>query len=134
MIGILIVTHGKFGEEMLESAQAIVGRQENISTVKLPSEEAPEMLKNRLDGMLSEMDRGQGVLIMTDMLGGTPCNICLPYARTKKVSIVSGINLYMILAAIVNRNKMELDELTQKVVESGQKNIADVKKKFLDKK
>jgi PTS system mannose-specific IIA component len=134
MIGILIVTHGKFGEEMLESAQAIVGRQGDIKTLELPSEEALEALKYKLKGMLAELDQGQGVLILTDMLGGTPCNICLPYVRTMKASIVSGVNLYMILAAIVHRSKMTLNELTMKVVESGQRNISDVGQKFLGKK
>ncbi|MEW6040912.1 MAG: PTS sugar transporter subunit IIA [Elusimicrobiota bacterium] len=133
MIGILIVTHGRFGEEMVNTAGAIIGSQENIKTLQLPSEEAPDVLKNRLEITLSELDQGQGTLIMTDMLGGTPCNICLPYVNKKNISIVSGVNLYMILTALINRDKMALDELTEKVAESGQKNIVDVKKKFLKK-
>ena len=128
MISIVIVTHGKLGEEMVSSAESIAGKAENVKNIHLPSEESPEILKQRLEAVISEMDKGDGVLVLTDMLGGTPCNICLPYTRTHKIEVVSGVNLYMLLTAMLHREKMCLDELTNKVVEAGQKNIANLKK------
>ncbi|MBU2567577.1 MAG: PTS sugar transporter subunit IIA [Elusimicrobia bacterium] len=128
MIGIIVVTHGKFGEEMISSAESIAGRAENIRNIHLPSEESPEVLKKRFEAVISEMDKGDGVLVLTDMLGGTPCNICLPYTRTHRIEVVSGINLYMLLTAMIHREKMCLDELTNKVVEAGQKNIVNLRR------
>ena len=128
MIGLIIVTHGKLGEEMTSSAESIAGRAENVRNIHLPSEESPQILKQRLEAVISETDKGDGVLVLTDMLGGTPCNICLPYTRTHKIEVVSGVNLYMLLTAMLHREKMCLDELTNKVVEAGQKNIANLRK------
>ena len=67
------------------------------------------------------------------MLGGTPCNACLPYSNNDKVEIVSGVNLYMLLSAFINRKNMSVKDLAAKVISDGQKNIANAKDLFLKK-
>jgi len=132
MIGILVITHGKFGEEMLKSAESILGPQENTRFIHLPTGETIDILVNKLETTIKEIDQGEGVLILTDMLGGTPCNICLKVSKTNiNIEIVSGLNLYMLLTAFVQRSKIGLKELVTKVIESGRKNITNIKEIFL---
>jgi len=83
--------------------------------------------------MLQGMAGTDGVLIMTDMLGGTPCNACLPLCTTYKIEIISGLNLYMLLSAFINRKNMPLEELVKKVISDGIKSIANAKEIFLQK-
>lgn len=72
-------------------------------------------------------------MIITDMMGGTPCNSCLPFLKRDDVEIISGVNLYMIISACLNRKNMKINDLSKKIVADGRKNILDVKEIFLEK-
>ncbi|MBI5574030.1 MAG: hypothetical protein HY919_05705 [Elusimicrobia bacterium] len=133
MIGIIIITHGDFSKALLETAEAIVGKQQFISAITISYAEDPKVVQQRLE---KEIDANRVVddwLILTDMVGGTPCNICLTLVEKlkEKYEVVSGANLYMIISAFINRNKMPLAELKNIIIEDAKSSIMDAKEKFL---
>jgi PTS system mannose-specific IIA component len=87
----------------------------------------------RVGEILKNIQNSDGTLILTDMLGGTPCNACLPFSTDYKIEIVSGMNLYMLLSAFINRSNLDLKGLTIKAISDGQRNIANAKEIFLKK-
>ncbi|OGS20868.1 MAG: hypothetical protein A2252_00530 [Elusimicrobia bacterium RIFOXYA2_FULL_39_19] len=133
MIGILIIAHGNLGEELLRTADLIVGAQDQVRAFQLPANESQEHLRDKLGALLEEIKTPEGILVFTDMLGGTPCNICLPFVNKYNIEIISGVNLYMVITALMYREKLSLNEVSKKALETGQKNIADVKKMFLSR-
>ncbi|OGS19934.1 MAG: hypothetical protein A3J83_01475 [Elusimicrobia bacterium RIFOXYA2_FULL_40_6] len=133
MINILIITHGKLGEELVRGAEMIIGHHVEVSTFHIPPDESQESLRDKVGTVINGIDKGDGIIVLTDMLGGTPCNIVLPYTKKYNMEIVSGVNLYMLIAALINRDKMPLKDLAKKVVDVGRKNIMDVKEIFLGK-
>ena len=133
MIRILIITHGELGKEMLKTAEMIIGRQEDVETLTLTSQDSLATMSARVGEILKNIQNSDGTLILTDMLGGTPCNACLPFSTDYKIEIVSGMNLYMLLSAFINRSNLDLKGLTIKAISDGQRNIANAKEIFLKK-
>ncbi|MHB9155511.1 MAG: PTS sugar transporter subunit IIA [Endomicrobiales bacterium] len=133
MITILIITHGDMGGEMLRTAEMIIGKQEAVQTLNLTPQDSLASMCKRTGDILQSIDGPEGTLILTDMLGGTPCNACLPFCTTCKVEIISGLNLYMLLSSFMNRTQLPLEELAEKVHNDGQRNIANAKEIFLKK-
>jgi PTS system mannose-specific IIA component len=131
MISVLLISHGAFGLEILKTAESIVGKQEAVFTIELTQEESLETLKARIKDLLENLSEKDGMLILSDMLGGTPCNAALVYSQQYNIEIVSGMNLYMLISALVNRRSMTLGELSNKVIADGKKNITNVKKMFI---
>lgn len=97
MIGGLIVTHGRLAHELLNAAQMIEGDLRGIEAVPLDWNEPVEQARERIRSALDRVDGGQGVIIFTDMFGGTPSNISLSFLETNRVEIVTGVNLPMIV-------------------------------------
>jgi PTS system mannose-specific IIA component len=108
LIGLVIATHGRLGEELLKTAELIIGPVENCLTVPVELDLSPDELKERLEKALASRDQGQGVLILTDMFGGTPSNISLSFLKEDKVEVLSGANLPMLLRACQQRNKADV--------------------------
>lgn len=131
MINVLIITHGEFGREMLKTAENIVGKQENVHVLGVTQGDSLTTMRDQTEAVLKAIDGTAGTLVLTDMLGGTPCNACLPLCTGYHVAIVSGLNLYMLLTAFIQRNNMELEDLCSKVISDGRKNIANAKELFL---
>jgi len=130
MIKIIIITHGNLGKEVLLTAESIVGKQENVLVLSMGSNSLNNVCI-QTEEILKDVDPLQGALILTDMLGGTPCNAALPYSDKYNVEIVSGINLYMLLSSFMHRADLSVNELSQKVIQDGRKNIANAKEIFL---
>jgi mannose PTS system EIIA component len=133
MIKILVITHGNLGKVFIETAESIVGQQQDANYLNLAAEDSLSSLSQRTEEYLQSHQEQDGVLILTDMLGGTPCNACLPLSTKYKVEIISGINLYMLLSAFLNRNSLPLEELAKKVIIDGKKNIINIKEIFMKK-
>jgi PTS system mannose-specific IIA component len=133
MIQILIITHGDVGVKMFESAQSIVGHQEDVVTLSLSTHESLAVLSEKIKDILKIADTKDGTLIITDMLGGTPCNASLPLCSDYNIEIISGMNLYMLISVFANRNNMNLRELANKTISDGQKNIANIRQLLMDK-
>jgi mannose PTS system EIIA component len=133
MIRILIITHGELGREMLRTAEMIIGKQEDVDTLTLTAQDSLATMNVRVGEILKNIKNSEGTLILTDMLGGTPCNACLPFSTDYNIEIVSGTNLYMLLSAFINRANLDLKGLAVKVISDGQRNIANAKDIFLKK-
>jgi PTS system mannose-specific IIA component len=124
MIGILIVTHQELAEALLNVWDLIVGRQEGIGAVSLDPSAPPEVSRQQIQRGLSQVNGGNGVIILTDMLGGTPSNLTLSFLHDGKVEVVTGVNLPMLMKLSNIRDKNDLREAALTLKQSGQKGIA----------
>jgi len=95
--GILIVAHGHLAEEMVRVVEKILGSRQSIETVSMGWDDDVAAARARIQEALQKADRGRGVLVLTDMFGGTPTNVALPFLKEGDVEIVTGVNLPMIL-------------------------------------
>lgn len=119
MIGVLLVTHGGLGQEMLACAENVVGKQVSALALGVAGTESPDGFEARLRSALGQLTAPAGVLVLADMLGGTPCNVCLRLARDPHcpIELVTGVNLPMLITALANRHYMPLAQLAQKLVD-----------------
>ncbi len=123
MIGVVIVTHSALADEFLLATQQIVGTVEGIEPISIDPSDAIEDVEARIKKGIKKVDMGKGVLILTDMFGGTPSNISLSFQQKGKVEIVTGINLPMLIKLSTLREEKTLDELASFIKSYGQKNI-----------
>ena len=123
MIGILILTHGEIAESLAAAAKSITSEGERIEAVGLGWNEDPELARRRIEKAIADLDGQGGVLILTDMFGGTPSNIAFPYLQEGAVEIVTGVNLPMVLRCLATRRVDTLSSLAQAVRERGRKAI-----------
>ncbi len=123
MIGILIVTHGGIAEELVRSAAAITSDSEHLAAVGLGWNEEADSARQRIEEGLAAVDAGSGVLILTDMFGGTPSNLALPFLQEGRVEIVTGVNLPMLVRALAGRREESLPSLARSVRDRGRKAI-----------
>ncbi len=132
MINFIVVTHGEFGAYLVEAAEGIVGRQAHgVRVVATSSRQSVAEIKRRIEAALAELAGPDGVLLFTDMPGGTPNNLAFPLIRNeKRVEMVSGVNLYMLISAFSYRGQLPLEKLAEKVVADGQKSIRDIRAMF----
>jgi PTS system mannose-specific IIA component len=124
MIGAVLVGHGSLAEEMMRTAEFIAGKLEQVVAVRVNQEEPLEALQNKIHEAIRLVDRGEGVLVLTDMFGGTPSNLSLSFMEPGKVEVISGMNLPMVLKLIGNRQGVNLQTYAQEIRESGQRNIS----------
>ena len=123
MIGIVIVTHSALADEFLMATQQIVGTVEGIEPISIDPSDPIEEVEKRIKKGIKKVDMGKGVLILTDMFGGTPSNISLSFQEKGKVEIVTGVNLPMLIKLSTLREEKTLDELASFIKAYGQKNI-----------
>lgn len=123
MIGVVIVTHSALADEFLMATQQIVGAVEGIEPISIDPSDPIEEVEARIKKGIKKVDMGKGVLILTDMFGGTPSNISLSFQQKGKVEIVTGINLPMLIKLSTLREEKTLDELASFIKSYGQKNI-----------
>jgi len=97
MVGTLILSHGGLADELLKAGGTIAGGLEGFEAVSLDWGESFEQAQTKIRSSLGRLDEGDGVLILTDMFGGTPCNIALTFLEPGKVEIVTGVNLPMVV-------------------------------------
>lgn len=137
MTGVVVISHGRLGSELLQTAEIIVGKIENSVAVDIDPKMGMDEIHKAVEGAIRTVDLGKGVILMIDMFGGTPSNIGLSFLGTHQVEVVTGVNLPMILKFPVARTSMSLPELTRYLQEYGQRNITipgDMLKKKAEKK
>jgi mannose PTS system EIIA component len=123
MIGLVIATHGQLAEELLRTASGIVGPQERCEALTITAGASMEEARDRLGQAIRKVDDGQGVLILTDMFGGTPSNLALTFLDDR-IEVVTGVNLPMLLKLATGRaDAPALRILAEQVTGYGQKNI-----------
>jgi PTS system mannose-specific IIA component len=125
MIGIIIVTHGKLGAELLKAAELIIGSQQKCQTVAIEMNLNPDYLSDLIGKAIKAQENGQGVLLLTDMFGGSPSNISLSFHEDGKIEVLTGANLPMLLKALSLREKSDLDlrAMAQATLEFSRKSI-----------
>ncbi|NQU13843.1 MAG: PTS sugar transporter [Desulfobacteraceae bacterium] len=124
MIGLLIISHCDLGREFLNAAELIVGRLEGADAIAITqTSESKELLK-AIDEKIKNLDHGQGVLVLTDMFGGTPSNLSLSFLKEQTVEVLTGVNLPMVIAVAQDRERLTLSELGEKAEQAGKRSIA----------
>jgi len=123
MIGAVIVTHGHLAECIVSVAESITGKIENIRVVPVMNTDKTEDIRELLSKAIREIDTGKGVLIFTDMFGGTPTNIALSLLVEGKVDIITGVNLPIVLKFVGHRKDKPLSELAALLKDYGHSSI-----------
>jgi PTS system mannose-specific IIA component len=133
MIGIVIVTHGDLGTELLRTAQEIVGPFPSVEAVSIhASEQQIDKARKKIEAALHRVNDGSGVLILTDLFGGTPSNLVLSYLEAGHLEVVTGVNLPMLMKLPSLREERDLRALADNLARYGQRNIL-VASEFLAK-
>ena len=124
LVGALVVTHGQLGQELVSAAQAIVGEISYIAAVSIGWNDDVDESKKNIEQAVAEVDQGKGVIILTDMFGGTPSNLSLPLLKRNELEIVTGVNLPMVIKLANQSGTDSLSELVTKVKKQGQSHIS----------
>ncbi len=124
MVGAVIAAHGRLAQELVSVAEFIMGEASSVEAISVDPTQDVQVLRREIQTAIKKVDRGQGVLILTDMFGGTPSNISLSFLEDAKVDVVTGVNLPMLIRLINAREKLTLSELAQQVRSYGCKGIS----------
>ncbi|MGD8534321.1 MAG: hypothetical protein PVF66_00625 [Candidatus Aminicenantes bacterium] len=123
MIGGLIVSHGKLAEELLNALTIIIGEAVNIEAISIGWYDDVEESKKKISQSLKNIDQKNGVVIFTDMFGGTASNLSFSFLKDDQVEIITGVNLPMLIKFVSLQRSNNLREVAKKVYEQGKKNI-----------
>jgi PTS system mannose-specific IIA component len=130
MVGILIVSHGRLADALISSVQSLAGNLEKIKGVPISLKEREAEVRYRIRKQMVEVDDGDGVVILTDILGGTPANLSLSFLEDDKVEVVTGVNVPMLLTLASYRKGRSLRELGSLLKKSGRRGIILAKEAF----
>lgn len=124
MVGGVIVTHGRLAIELVSAAEIIVvGPIQHIIAVSIGWNDEVDQGFHEIEHAIKKVNQGNGVLILTDMFGGTPTNVAMTFSRSGEIEIITGVNLPMIIKLASQKKDETLDILARKVRDEGQKNI-----------
>ena len=121
MLGIVIVTHGNLATELLSAVQHIVGVQSHIRTVCIGPNDDMDQRRNEITAAIKSVDLGKGVVLVTDMFGGTPCNLALAHLKKDKVEVLAGANLPSLIKLVGLRTDASLEKAVAEAIKSGRK-------------
>nr|WP_319490899.1 PTS sugar transporter subunit IIA [uncultured Desulfobacter sp.] len=125
MTGILIVTHANLGASLIDTLEFILGaKQEKLDAISIDIKQDPESLRKKIKRGIKDVYCEKGVIILTDMFGGTPSNLAYAFLEEGKVEVISGVNLPILLKAVTTREKMDIKALTAALIEHGKKSIS----------
>ena len=123
MIGLVLVTHGKLALEFISAMQHVVGKQENVEAVCIGPEDDMELRRKEILDKIGSVDKGQGVIVLTDMFGGTPSNLAISLMGKKKIEVIAGINLPMLIKLATLRKERNLKDAVEGAQDAGKKYI-----------
>lgn len=123
MVGILIVSHGHLAEALISSTQLLVNSLEKIKGISIWPGDKKEEIQDRIKKGIADISNGEGVIILTDILGGTPTNLSLPFLHGKEVAVVTGVNIPMLLTLASYQKEKSLPEIARLVKKAGQRGI-----------
>jgi PTS system mannose-specific IIA component len=130
MIGIVLVTHGQLAETFVEAMEHVVGRQKGVATVCIGPNDDMEARRREIAEGVEEVDTGAGVVILTDLFGGTPSNLAISLMREGEVEVIAGTNLPMLIRLAGARKAMALGDAVTAAREAG-RNYITVASEFL---
>jgi mannose PTS system EIIA component len=123
MIGVVLVTHGGLAREFVAALEHIVGAQDQTETVSIGPDDDIEQRRQEIIQKVTDADSGDGVVVLTDLFGGTPSNLAISIMDTRKVEIIAGVNLPMLVKLASVRDSMCLGDAAEAAQKSGQKYI-----------
>ena len=123
-VGVVIVTHYRLGEEFLQALQLIVPNAPDFKAVPIDPKQSVEEMRKAIASAMAAADMGDGVLVLTDMFGGTPSNISLSFLEERQVEVVTGVNLPMLIKLATLAEEQSLEELARFIKNYGQRNIS----------
>ncbi|MEM9600620.1 MAG: PTS sugar transporter subunit IIA [Pseudomonadota bacterium] len=124
MIGLVIVTHGELAIELRRATEHVVGPQDAIQTICIGPDDDMERRRDDIRKAVDTVDMGKGVIMLTDMFGGTPSNLSISMLREDKVEVLAGVNLPMLIKLAEARQTASLSEASTKAMEAGRRYIA----------
>lgn len=119
MMGLLVITHGCLAEELVAATRRIVGDVDHLEGVSIDWDDDVDAARARIADRIAALDAGAGVLVLTDMFGGTPTNLALSLLEPGKVEIITGVNLPMLIKFTNLRERMDLDDVARKIADQG---------------
>ena len=123
MIGIVVVSHGKLAEALVSVTEHVVGKQTQIKAIGIEPDDDEEEARRRIQEAIKEVDSGKGVVVLTDMFGGTPSNLAISVMKQGGVDVVAGVNLPMMIKLTSIRGTMPLEEAVTQAQEAARKYI-----------
>jgi mannose PTS system EIIA component len=123
MIGVLLVTHGRLADELKAATEHVVGPQQDFRTVCIGPSDDMEARREEILDAIKAVDTGEGVILLTDMFGGTPSNLAISAMGSGKIEVIAGVNLPMLIKLASVRAKASLGEAVDKAQEAGRKYI-----------
>ncbi|WP_075653931.1 PTS sugar transporter subunit IIA [Pseudochrobactrum sp. B5] len=123
MIGLVLVTHGRLAEEFHHAVEHVVGHQENFETVSIGADDDMEKRREDIVAAVAKADQGQGVIILTDMFGGTPSNLAISVLDAGRVEVIAGVNLPMLIKLTSVRQSGDMEASLREAQDAGRKYI-----------
>lgn len=123
MIGLILVTHGKLAEEFVSAMTHVVGKQEAVVAISIGPEDNMEKRRTDIGNAVRQVDSGAGVIILTDLFGGTPSNLAISLMKRGKVEVIAGINLPMLIRLAKARGCMPLEKAVVAARDAGRSYI-----------
>ncbi len=124
MVGIVVVAHGSLSNELIGTTKMIIGEElAGVVGVAIQDLDQPDGIRQQVEKAIKTVDQGAGVVVFTDMFGGTPSNIALSFLKDQEVEVISGVNLPMLVDMIYSREGKTLVELSSQSAEIGRNSI-----------
>jgi PTS system mannose-specific IIA component len=123
MIGIVVVSHGKLAKELVSATEHVVGQQERFRSISIEVEDDIEARREQIRETARACDSGKGVIIVTDMFGGTPSNLAMSIMSSADVEVISGVNLPMLIKLAEVRADLTMKEAASIAADAGRKYI-----------
>jgi PTS system mannose-specific IIA component len=123
MIGLVLVTHGRLAEEFRNAVEHVVGPQENFETVSIGADDNMEQRRNDIVDAVARVDHGSGVVVLTDMFGGTPSNLAISVMEAGHIEVIAGMNLPMLIKLSSVRKSDKLAVAVEEAQAAGRKYI-----------
>lgn len=124
MIGLILVTHGRLAEELRSAMEHVVGRQRNVETICIGPDDDMESRRSDIEACIGRCDTGDGVVVLTDMFGGTPSNLAISMMERGGIEVIAGVNLPMLVKLAKIRSSQPLADAVVCAEEAGRKYIA----------
>ena len=123
MIGVVLVTHGNLATELVKVMEHVVGPQDQLTTITIDPDDDMEKRREDILNSVQSVDKGRGVIILTDMFGGTPSNLAISIMEQAKIDIIAGVNLPMLIKLASVRSTETISDAVAQAREAGQKYI-----------
>ena len=124
MIGMVLVTHGRLAAEFIAALEHVVGAQSNVAAVCIGADDDMEQRRQDILASVADVDNGDGVVVLTDMFGGTPSNLAISIMKEARVEVIAGVNLPLLIKLAGLRDGHSIDDAVTQAQESGRKYIS----------